>query len=134
MILESLQGLIPFGLYFGLGYLLITAFAFIYTKVTPHCEWTLMKSNNSAAAVGFSGALIGFVLPISSAAINAVSLLDFVIWGIVAGIIQLIAFFTVRFYMPELSQKIEQNQMSAGAFLGTASLASGILNAACMTY
>lgn len=133
-VLDSLQGLLPFALYFGLGYLLTFSFLFIYTKITPHCEWTLMKSNNTAASLGFAGALIGFVLPISSAAVNAVSLVDYIIWAVVAGIIQLIAFFSVRFYMPTLSNKIEQNQISAGAFLGAASLASGILNAACMTY
>lgn len=134
MIMDSLQGLVPFAMYFGLGYLMILSFLFIYSKVTPHCEWTLMKDNNAAAALGFSGAFLGFVLPIASAAVNAVSLFDFLIWGILAGLIQLITFFTVRLYMPRLSERIEEKQLSAGLFLGVASLASGVLNAACITY
>lgn len=134
MIMESLQGLIPFAIYFGLGYLMILSFLFIYTKVTPHCEWTLMKENNTAAALGFAGAFLGFVLPIASAAVNSVSILDFLVWGILAGLIQLMTFFTVRLYLPRLSERIEEKQISAGVFLGVASLASGVLNAACITY
>ncbi|MFC3031922.1 DUF350 domain-containing protein [Pseudoalteromonas fenneropenaei] len=134
MILDSLQGFVPFALYFSLGYLLTVTFLFIYSKVTPHCEWTLVKAGNTTAAIGFAGTLIGFVLPIASAAINAVSLLDFVVWAVIAGVMQLVTFFMVRLYMPALSEKIEQGKLSAGLFLGAASLATGILNAACMTY
>ncbi|TMN39740.1 DUF350 domain-containing protein [Pseudoalteromonas sp. S2755] len=134
MILDSLQGFVPFISYFGLAYLLTLAFLFIYSKVTPYCEWKLVKENNPAAAAAFCGTLIGFVLPIASAAINAVSLIDFAVWGIIAGVMQLITFFMVRLYMPRLSEKIENNHISAGLFLGGASLATGILNAACMTY
>ncbi|TMP87328.1 hypothetical protein CWC05_09585 [Pseudoalteromonas ruthenica] len=134
MIMESILGFVPFIMYFGLGYLLILAFLFIYTLITPHCEWTLMKENNAAAATAFSGAFIGFTLPVASAAVNSVSLLDFAIWGVIAGIMQLVTFFLVRLYMPKLSEKIAKGHMSAGAFLGVASLATGILNAACITY
>lgn len=134
MFMESLAGFVPFLAYFGIGYVLILAFLSIYTFVTPHCEWTLMKENNASASLAFSGAFIGFTLPVASAAINSVSLIDFTIWGVIAGIMQLITFFLVRLYMPNLSQKIADNQISAGSFLGIASLATGILNAACMTY
>ena len=126
MILDSLQGFVPFITYFGLAYLLTLVFLFIYSKVTPYCEWKLVKENNPAAAT--------FVLPIASAAVNAVSLIDFAVWGVIAGVMQLTTFFMVRLYMPKLSEKIENNHISAGLFLGGASLATGILNAACMTY
>ncbi len=134
MFLESIQGFIPFIMYFGLGYVLVTAFLFIYSKVTPYCEWTLLRENNRAAALAYSGAFLGFTLPVASAAVNAVSIMDFAIWGVIAGIMQLVTFFTVRFYMPKLAERINQDEMSAGLFLGVASVATGILNAACMTY
>ena len=134
MILESLQGILPFISYFAIGYIITLCFLFVYTYITPHCEWRLMKENNSAAAVAFCGTLIGFILPIASAAVNAVSLIDFAVWGVIAGVMQLVTFFTVRLYMPKLSEKIEAQHLSAGLFLGAASLATGVLNAACMTY
>ncbi len=134
MFMESIQGFVPFILYFAVGYALVLAFLFIYSKVTPHCEWTLMRENNAAAATAFCGAFLGFTLPVASAAVNAVSLVDFAIWGIIAGVMQLMTFFVVRLYMPRLSEKIAEGHVSAGLFLGIASLATGVLNAACMTY
>ncbi len=134
MVMDSLAGFIPFISYFALGYALILAFLFIYTLVTPHCEWSLMKQNNRAAAVAFSGAFLGFTLPIASAAINSVDLIDFAIWGLIAGVMQLVTFFAAKLYMPKLSERINNDEMSAGLFLAVASLTTGILNAACMTY
>lgn len=134
MIMDSLVGFIPFLLYFALGYALILGFIFIYTQVTPHCEWTLMKQNNRTAAVAFAGAFLGFTLPVASAAINSVSILDFAIWGVIACVMQLITFFAVKIYMPKITERINNDEISAGIFLAVASLATGILNAACMTY
>ena len=117
MFMESIQGFVPFISYFGLGYVLVLAFLFLYTLVTPHCEWTLMKENNAAAATAFSGAFIGFTLPVASAAINSVSLVDFAIWGVIAGLMQLITFFLVRLYMPKLSEKIADDDQVCNELL-----------------
>ncbi|HAK9484269.1 DUF2491 family protein [Escherichia coli] len=40
----------------------------------------------------------------------------------------------VRLYMPALSEKIINHNTAAGMFMGTAALAGGIFNAACMTW
>lgn len=134
MVLESLQGLPAFALYFVVGYLLVLLFSYVYTKVTPHCEWTLMKDNNSSAAIAFGLGLIGYTIPVASAAINSVGLLDYAIWGLVALGAQLITFFTVQLYMPKLTERITNDELPAGLFLGCCALATGVLNAACMTY
>jgi putative membrane protein len=36
--------------------------------------------------------------------------------------------------MPKISERIENNETSAGVMLGLVSVAVGILNAACMSY
>jgi putative membrane protein len=132
----SLLGLVDFASYFGVSILLLLSFKFIYTLITPHDEWALVKEHsNSAAAIGFMGAVIGFSLALASAASNSQSLIDFVVWGIVGLIAQTIAFAIVRFiFMPKIVQRINDNEMSAGIVLGGTSIAVGILNAACMTY
>jgi putative membrane protein len=132
--MESLQGLPAFALYFVSGYVMILLFSAIYTWITPHCEWTLMRENNTAAAIAFGLTIVGFTIPIASAAINSVGVIDFIIWGIIAMITQLITYFTVRFYMSRLTERLTANEMPAGLFLGCCALATGILNAACMTY
>ncbi len=67
-------------------------FFFIYSKITPHNEWQLIKNNNTAASLAFSGTLLGYVIPLSSAAINAVSIPDYFAWGGIALVIQLLVF------------------------------------------
>jgi putative membrane protein len=132
----SLLGLVDFASYFAVSILLLLAFKFIYALITPHDEWKLVKEEqNTAAAIGFMGAVIGFALALASAASNSESLLDFVVWGFVALIAQTIAFAIVRFiFMPKIVQRINDNEVSAGIVLGGISIAVGLLNAACMTY
>ena len=125
-----------FALYFGISLVFLMLFKFVYTLVTPHDEWTLIKEQqNVAASIGFGGAIIGFAIALASAASNSVSLLDFATWGVIALIAQCLAFAVVRFiFMPKIVERIEQNEISAGVVLGATSIAIGLLNAACMSY
>lgn len=132
----SIVGLGGFATYFGISILLLLIFKFVYTLITPHDEWKLVKEGkNSAAALGLVGAVIGFSIALASAATNSVSIVDFVIWGVVALIAQTVAFAIVRFiFMPKIVQRINDNEVSAGIVLCGVSIAVGLLNAACMTY
>lgn len=134
--LNSIAGLGNFVLYFAVALLLLLVFKVIYSKVTPHDEWMLIKEQQStAAAIAFGGALIGFAIALSGAAANAVALTDFIIWAIVALVAQCLAFLLLRFtFMPKIAERIEQNEVSAGIMLAAVSIAVGLLNAACMTY
>ena len=133
---ELLTGILNFSIYFGLSIFFLVAFKFAYTLVTPHDEWKLIKEEkNGAAAIGFGGAVIGFAIALSGAASNSVSLLDFAIWGAIALVAQLVAFALVRFvFMPQIVERINSNETSAGIMLGATSIAVGLLNAACMSY
>jgi putative membrane protein len=87
---------------------------------------------SAALALGLS--LIGFALPLSSAIVHAQSVLDCIVWGLVALVVQILVYLMVRLVVPNLSQRIAAGEMSAALFLGAASLAAGIINAASMTY
>lgn len=130
------SGLAGFGMYFGLSLVFLVLFKFIYSICTPHKEWRLIKDeNNTAAAVAFGGAIVGFGVALSGAASNSVSLLDFAIWGAVALAAQLVAFYLVRFlFMPKIVARLEANEVPAGIILAATNIAVGLLNAACMTY
>jgi putative membrane protein len=132
----SLSGLTSFALYFSIALVLLLMFKYVYVFITPHDEWKLVKEEqNTAAATGFIGAVIGFALALASAATNSVSLVDFAVWGVIALIAQTIAFAIVRYlFMPRIVQRINDNELSAGIVLGGTSIAVGLLNAACMTY
>ena len=92
MILNSIAGLANFALYFVISIALLFIFKIVYAFVTPHDEWKLVKEDkNLAAAVGFAGAMIGFSIALAGAATNSLSIVDFVIWGVVAIIAQSLA-------------------------------------------
>ena len=135
-VLTSLGGLINFAIYFSLSLVSLVLFKLIYTFITPHDEWKLVREDkNIAAAIGLVGAIMGFALALASAASHSVSIIDFIIWAIIALIAQTIAFGFVRFVlMPSLIERINNNEIAAGIVLGGISIAVGILNAACMTY
>ena len=87
-----------------------------------------------SAAIALGLSLIGFALPLSSAVVYAVTVVDLVIWGLIAMVVQIAAYGLVRVMIPNLSQRIASGEMSAALFLGAISLAAGILNASAMTF
>ena len=129
----SFLGLPAFLSYFAIAILLLLLFAFIYTRLTAHDEFELIRHGKSAAAVALGGSLLAFALPLCSAIIHSVSLVDFVIWGVIAMVIQIATFFAVRIFLTGLSQRISNNEISAGLFVALTSLSVGAINAACMT-
>ena len=135
-ILNSIAGSGHFAAYFAVSIVLLFVFKIVYAFVTPHDEWKLVKQEkNLAAAIGFGGAIVGFALALASAVANSASLVDFVVWGVVAIFAQVIAFLLLRFtFMPKIAERIINNEISAGTILAAISIAVGLLNAACMTY
>jgi len=132
--LTSLAGLPAFAAYFALAVILLLLFIRIYSWVTPHDEFGLIRANNAAAAIAFGGALLGFAWPLASAITHSMSLLDCAIWGAVALVVQLIAFFFSCIALKPLPQRIRDGELSAGLFSACCSVAIGMLNAAAMTY
>jgi len=119
--------------FFIVAVLLTLIFTVIYWKVTSHNEFKLIKENSIAAAVAFSGALIGFALPLVSVMLNSTNVIEMAQWAVVAMVIQIFVYFMVRMPMPKISERIENNEIAAGIWLGAASLVGGMLNAASMT-
>ncbi len=93
-----------------------------------------MRAGNAAATTAYLGALLGFSLPLASAAANSVSLVDFVIWAAIGGAIQLAAFGLASLAQKELSARIAAGEIGAGLWAGGVAVITGLLNAACMTY
>lgn len=133
---DLLTGIGHFALYFGVAIIFLVIFKSVYGLATPHAEWKLIKEEkNTAAALGFGGAIMGFAIALSGAVSNSGDLIDFAIWGLIALVAQVLAFSIVRFvFMPKISQRIEDNEVSAGIVLGATNIAVGFINAACMSY
>ncbi len=134
ILLESIRGVPAFITYFGSATVLVLLFLAIYVRITPYRELALIRDGNVAAACSLSGALLGFVIPLSKAIAQSVSLPDMLLWGAVALIVQLLVYIAVRSTVPEVVTGIPLGKGAHGLFLGIVALAAGVINAACMTY
>ena len=132
-IIIFLGNLSEFLLFFVVASALALFFVFVYTRVTRHDELSLIKKNSTAAAVAFSGSLIGFALPLASTMINSVNVIELALWGVIALIVQVLVYLLIRLPMPRISERIEADELAAGIWLGACSIVAGILNAASMT-
>lgn len=133
MSITTLSGLPAFSAYFVAGLLMCAAFIFAYTRLTPNDELHLIRSGNIAAAIAVGLSLIGFSFPLASAIYYAGNLIDSLIWAAVGLIAQLTAYLLARLIYRTLPQAIANNDIAAGIFAGSMSIAAGLINAACMS-
>ena len=132
MILQSLAGLPAFLVYFCTAIVAVVAYLFVYTRITPHNEFQLIRDNDPAAAIGLGLSLLGFTLPVVSAIAHAANVVDCLIWSLIALIVQVIVYYLVKIPVPNLSRRIADGELAPAIWLGLSSLAAGALNAACM--
>jgi putative membrane protein len=131
---DSFAGFDDFLVYLAVSLALLGLFIAIYVRVTPYREIALIREGNMAASFSLSGAILGFIVPLSAAVRYSVNLVDMAIWGGIALVVQIAAFVVVKLMIPSIGQDIPAGKGAQGFFLGTTSLAVGLLNAACMSY
>jgi putative membrane protein len=132
MILQSLAGLPAFLVYFCTAIFAVVVYLFVYTRITPHDEFKLIRDNDPAAAVALGLSLLGFTLPVVSAIAHSANIFDCLIWSLVALIVQVVVYYVVKIPVPNLSAKIAAGELAPAIWLGLSSLAAGALNAASM--
>jgi putative membrane protein len=87
MILQSLAGLPAFLVYFCTAIIAVVAYLFVYTRVTAHNEFDLIRANEPAAAIALGLSLLGFALPLVSAISHSANVWDCLIWATIALIV-----------------------------------------------
>ncbi|MCU7647768.1 DUF350 domain-containing protein [Pseudomonas piscis] len=139
MFMDALKMSLPanavlgFTLYMLGAALVFTLYAFIYTRLTPHNEFALIRQGNSAAAIALAGALLGFAIPVTSAISHSISIIDFLLWAAIAAVVQLLALLAVSLTLKGLSRRIVDQENAAAILVAAVSVGVGLLNAACMT-
>lgn len=124
-----MQALLAFLQYFVAALLLLSAFLAVYVRVTPYNEFELIGQNNAAAAISLAGACIGFALPMAAAIYFTHDLLEMVKWAAITGAAQIAVFTLLRRFAPA----IEQGHTAPAIFLCAMSVATGVLNAVCIS-
>lgn len=119
--------------YFAAAVALAVLFLLVYVTVTPHREFKLIREGNSAAATQLTGTFLGFAIPVAVVIGNSVSIPDMLLWGGVAAIVQLAVFLIIsRLLFKSISDRIAEDCVASGIFVGGMGLGVGILQAACM--
>ena len=133
-VFDSFAHIDDFLVYLGVSVVYLGAFVMIYVRITPYPEFKLIAEGNMAASFSVCGSILGFVVPLSAAIQHSVSLVDMAIWGLIAMMVQILAFVVVKICIPSVTRDIPDNKAAQGFFLGTLSLGVGLLNAACMSF
>jgi putative membrane protein len=131
-VVQSLAGLPAFLVYFCTAAIVVMLYLFVYTRITAHDEFDLIRQNVPGAAIALGLSLLGFTLPVVSAMTHAANVIDCLIWSIIALIVQVIVYFAVRIPVPNLSKRIADGELAPAIWLGLASLSAGALNASSM--
>jgi putative membrane protein len=119
--------------YIVVSFALAGLFLWIYVLITPWREFALIRAGNAAAAIALIGALLGFCLPLANTIAHSVSLVDLVLWSLVALGVQVIVHVVMRLLVPDLKQAIEADRLSAGVMAGGFATCFGLISAACLT-
>jgi len=115
------------------GCVLMAVFFAIYTWITPFDEIALIREGNMAAALSLAGAVVGFCLTLASSVLHSDSYEMFLAWCVGAMVVQSAGYAVITRMLPQMNSAIEHNNAAMGALMGTASLALGIINAACLS-
>lgn len=122
-----------FLMYFATALALLLASLAAYTLILPMREWDLIRSGNAAAALTIGAALIGFALPLAESIRGSRDLLDMIAWAAISLAVQLLGFGAVRLWRRDAAAAIEKGDMAEAILLASASVALGLINAACLT-
>ena len=127
-----ISNLPAFASFFVTAIVLMLVFLAIYVWITPYNELALIRAGNEAAAISLGGAVIGFALPIAVSVAVSHNLYAMIGWGVVASVVQLLAFVAARLAMPRLNDSIAQGKLASGIFIASLAIGVGILNAGCI--
>ena len=132
--MEYLSALIT-GLPFLISHLFITlCLLFIgitsYIFLTPIKELKLIKDGNISASISFSGALLGIGIPLASSLSVSNSILEIIIWGLTAIVLQLLCFKITDTFLKDLSKRIEDDQLATSILLFSIKISVSLINSA----
>jgi putative membrane protein len=111
----------------AISFLLLVAGAFLYAKLTPYREIAAIREGNAAAAVSYSGVIVGLALPLAASMHSSTSTVEVAVWGVATVAVQLLVFRLLDFLLSGLPQRAQDGEVSAAVLLVAAKLGGAIL-------
>lgn len=119
-------------LQFALALGMLALAAAVYMAITPFHEIALIRAGNPAAGLVFAGTLTALAIPLAATLATSLVTLDILIWGLVALVIQLLAFAAATALVRDLRGLIEAGNVAAACVLVGIQLAVALVNAGAM--
>ncbi len=91
-----------------------------------------MVQGNTAGGITLGGAILALAIPLAATLATSHAVLDIVLWGVVALILQLLSFTAARLLIPDLRRQIEGGNTASAIALVGVQLAVAQMNAAAM--
>jgi putative membrane protein len=132
-ILETLQAGLPvLVLQSAVALALLAGGVATYMAVTPFHEMRLVRAGNVAGGVVLMGAVVALAIPLAATLATSLVTLDILLWGLVAVVLQLLAFVVIAAAMRGLRAMIEAGNVAAGLVVAGAQIAVALINAGAM--
>ena len=129
--LESFrQGFPDFLLMTGTAGLLLLVASTIYILLTPWKELALVRGGNGAAGLALAGAIAGLAIPIASCLASSLTLVDLLLWGSVALLLQLLTYRIIDMILRDIPTRIQNDEAGAAIVLIAAKVSVAMLLAA----
>ena len=103
-----------------------------YNALTPFHELGLVREGNTAAGIVLGGNFVALAIPLAATLATSLVTLDILVWGVVALLLQLVAFVAAARLIPGLRGMIEANNTAAACMLVGIQVAVALLNAGAM--
>ncbi len=126
------SGFPDFLIYTGAAGLMLLLGCVLYILLTPQKEMELLRSGNASAGLALAGVVVGLAIPMASCLASSVSLYDLLIWGVVALLIQILAFRFVDLILQDLPRRIENDEAGAAILLIAVKIASALIISAAL--
>ncbi|MEL6828580.1 MAG: DUF350 domain-containing protein [Pseudomonadota bacterium] len=124
------QGFPIYLMWTGTAGLLLLVASTIYVLLTPWRELALVKDGNGSAGLALAGAILGMAIPIAACLASSVTLVDLLLWGAVALLLQLISYRIIDMILRDIPRRIQNDEAGAAIVLIAAKMSVAILLAA----
>lgn len=122
--------------YIGVATVLLAIGVILFEVTTKSKELELIRNGKKAAVYAFGGRILGLAIVLYSSISNSVSILDMVLWGALAIVLQIVLFYLADLLIPRLSmtKEIDANNEAVGLLLLFLSISIGLIIAGSLTY
>ena len=126
------KGFPEFMLHGGVTLSLLIAGCVIHVLLTPMKELKLIRDGNVSAGISLGAVIVGLAVPMAACLVTAVSVYDILIWGVVATLLQLLAFRAADLVLRDLPRRIERDEVGAALVLAAVKLAAAMVMASAL--